>query len=153
MLDNINFFYKKIINKVFKSHLIEQEDITNSLEELSKLKGTLAVSLIDWQNGTILGTHVKSDFNIDLASKGNAKVVKANMKMLENLKITSPVKDILITLTDQIHIIHVLSTHTELCLYVALDSNKSNLALSRTKAQEVGKALSSKYEAKLQSEL
>ena len=152
MLDNISFIYKKLIKKVFNSSLIEEEDINKSLEELSMLKGTMAVSLIDWENSIILGTKTKTDFNIERASKGNSKVIRAYMKMLSKLNISSPVDDILITLSNQIHIMHIISAYPQLCIYIALDSNKSNLALSRTKAKEVGEALSSKYEAVVKKE-
>ena len=85
MLDNIHFLYKKIMNQIFDSNLLEKRDITQALDELSELKGMIAVSLIDWNSNSILGAKVKTDFNIALASHGNAKVVKAKMKMLQNL--------------------------------------------------------------------
>ncbi len=74
-----------------------------------------------------------TNFNIELASAGNADVVKAKMATMKSLRINGKIQDIMITLTDQIHIIHALESNPELCLYAALDSSKSNLALARNK--------------------
>lgn len=75
------------------------------------------------------------------------------MKMLKKLDADSHVEDILITLTDQTHIMHIISAHPELCLYIALDAKKSNIALSRTKVKEMGEELSKKYKAKIQNDV
>jgi len=46
----------------------------------------------------------------------------------------------MITLTDQIHILSIVEGHPELSLYLALDSTKANLALARNKMQSIAKA-------------
>ncbi len=118
---------------------MDMKNIEAGLEEILELNGALASSLFDWQSGMVLGMANHSNFNIELASAGNAEVVKAKMATMKSLDLHGDIKDIMITLSDQIHIIHVLADNPELCLYVALDASKSNLALARNKLSTVAK--------------
>ena len=118
---------------------MDMNKIESGLDDILQLNGALAASLFDWQSGMVLGMATNSKFNIELASAGNAEVVKAKMATMKSLDLDGNIQDIMITLTDQIHIIHVLESNPELCLYVALDSSKSNLALARNKLSTVAK--------------
>ncbi len=115
------------------------KNIEAGLAEILELNGALAASLFDWQSGMVLGMVSNSNFNIELASTNNADVVKAKMATMKSLNLHGEIQDIMITLTNQIHIIHVLESNPELCLYVALNSSKSNLALARNKLSRVAK--------------
>ena len=110
------------------------------LDDIMTTNGALACSLIDWESGMALGTRSNSGFDIDLASAGNAEVLKAKMGTMKSLGSTGEIKDILITLTDQIHVLTMVEGNPELCFYVVLDSSKSNLALARNKMNSVAKA-------------
>ncbi|MDQ7046366.1 MAG: hypothetical protein Q9M39_01580 [Sulfurovum sp.] len=145
MLDKMNLFCKKIVKNIFGNTFIEHNDIENTLIQLLDLNDVLAVSLIDWENNIILGTKIEGEFDIDVASKGAINVLKANKKMLKDIDTNSSLEDILMTLPTQIHFIHVLPKHPELCLYIVLDSHKSNVALMRTKVKLVAEELSIKY--------
>ncbi len=118
-------------------------DINNidvSLDDIMSLNGALAASLIDWDSGMTLGMRTNGNFDIELASAGNSEVLKAKMGTIKSVGANEKIKDILITLTNQIHIITMVEGQDELCLYVALDSSKSNLALARNKMNSVAKA-------------
>jgi len=116
---------------------MNMSNIDGSLQEIMDLNGALACSLIDWESGMVLGMNSNGNFNIELASAGNSEVVKAKMATMQSLGLTGDIQDIMITLSDQIHIIHVLKSNPELCLYVALASAQSNLALARNKLKMV----------------
>ncbi|SFV66099.1 hypothetical protein MNB_SV-13-598 [hydrothermal vent metagenome] len=116
---------------------MDMNNIDGALEEIMSLNGALATSLVDWESGMVLGMMSNGSFNIELASAGNAEVVKAKMATMRSLGLSSEIKDIMITLTDQIHIIHILKSNPELCLYVALTSAQSNLALARNRLNTV----------------
>ena len=120
--------------------MIDMNNIDASLNDIMTLNGALATSLIDWQSGMALGMASNSDFDIELASAGNSEVLKAKMAVMRSLSLDGGIKDILITLTDQIHIITLIEGQDELCLYAALDSSKANLALARNKLQNIAKA-------------
>ncbi len=145
----IGSFYQKLVKRIFNSESMDKNDIDHALSRLMELKGSMAASLIDWENDSVLGTKTKVDFDINTASKGNAKVVKANMNTIHDISPQSAIEDILITFTNQTHVIHIIASRPELCLYIALDSEKSSLALARTKVSLIAKELSDKYDSKL----
>ena len=117
---------------------MDMSNIESILAEILELNGALATALIDWESGMVLGMATNnSNFNIELASAGNSKVLKAKMATIKSLKLEGEIEDIMITLSDQMHLIHILKTNPELCLYVALNAEKSNLALARNKLKTV----------------
>ena len=118
---------------------MDMNNINDILKDMLSLNGALAASLFDWESGMVLGMDSNSDFNIELASAGNAEVVKAKMTTMKTLSIDGIIDDILITLTDQIHIIKMVESNPELCLYIAIDKAKGNLALARHKLQSLSK--------------
>jgi len=67
-------------------------------------------------------------------------VVKAKMAVMKSTDLHGRIKDMLITLTDQTHVIAMVEDQPELCLYVAIDGEKANLALARNKMQSVAKS-------------
>lgn len=138
MIEDISSFYKKMVKKVFKSSSIDKNYIEDALNQIFELKGVIAVSLVDWESSTILGTKSKNDFNIIDASKSNTNMLRVKMDIIKRLNLDSSIEEILITLTDQIHIINILSDYPELYIYVALDSNKTNLALARGRVKVIG---------------
>ncbi|MDQ7046360.1 MAG: hypothetical protein Q9M39_01550 [Sulfurovum sp.] len=113
--------------------------IEDGLKDILSLNGALGASLVDWGSGMVLGMDTNGNFPIELASAGNSEVVKAKMTTMKSLELEGNIKDIMISLSDQLHIIHILEDNPELFLYVALDSSKSNLALARHKLSTVAK--------------
>jgi len=110
------------------------DNIDSTLDDVMTINGAIATSVIDWESGMTLGTRAAMNFDIELASAGNAEVVKTKMGVMRSMEGNSgKIKDMLITLTNQIHIITMVESHPELCLYVALDGSKANLALARNK--------------------
>ncbi|MNS18404.1 hypothetical protein D3C72_500950 [compost metagenome] len=86
---------------------------------------------------------VKSDFDPELASAYNLEVVKAKLNALRALGLNQKINDILITLTDQIHIIDV-SEDGRYFIYLAVDSTKANLGLTRATLSKYKKDITSK---------
>ena len=107
-------------------------NLEDVLKDILSLNGALAVSVVDWKSGMVLGTDTNKKFDIELASAGNSEVVKAKMATMASLGLSGGIEDILITLTDQIHIIRILESNPDLFLYAAFDSS-ANLALARNK--------------------
>lgn len=112
-----------------------------AIQDLLGLNGALAASLVDWKSGMVLVSGSNSKFDIELASAGNAEVIKAKMATMKSLGLHGGIEDILITLEEQFHIIRVLSKNSDLFLYVALDNKKSNLALARLALKQAEKKL------------
>ena len=72
------------------------------------------------------------------------EVVKAKQGAIKALGLDAKIQDILITLTDQIHIIDV-AENGEYFIYLAVDSSKANLGMTR--------ALLKKYKKDIVNEL
>lgn len=111
-------------------------NIDNMLEELMQINGAIASGVIDWESGMALGMKSNGNFDIELACAGNSEVIKAKMATMKSLGLDGEISDILITLTNQIHIISVVPGHSELAVYLALDSSKANLALARAAVKQ-----------------
>jgi len=105
------------------------QNFQNDLKE--NINGFIAVSVTEVETGmSYCSLTVKSDFDPELASAYNLEVVKAKLNAIRALGLDQKINDILITLTDQIHIID-LSEDGRYFIYLAVDSNKANLGLTR----------------------
>jgi len=113
--------------------MLNVENLDSVLTDVLTLPGALATSIVDWKSGMVLASQNNGSFDIELASAGNAEVIKAKMATMKSLKNEGSIEDILITLSDQIHIIRVLKDNPDLFIYLALNSDKANLALARNK--------------------
>ncbi|KQB39698.1 MULTISPECIES: hypothetical protein [Flavobacterium] len=103
-------------------------------EDLKKnVPGFIAVSVAEIKSGmSYYSQSVLSDFDPELASAFNLEVVKAKMNAIKALNLTGQVIDnVMITLTSQIHIIDV-SDNGEYFIYLAVDSTKANLGMTKS---------------------
>ncbi|WP_281231590.1 hypothetical protein [Flavobacterium gelatinilyticum] len=105
------------------------QNFQNDLRE--NVSGFIAVSVTEVETGmSYCSLSVNPDFDPELASAYNLEVVKAKLNAIKALGLTQKINDILITLTDQIHILDV-SEDGKYFIYLAVDSNKANLGLTR----------------------
>ena len=111
----------------------------------TNVPGFVAVSVTEVRSGVSYGSDsVDNSFDPNLASAYNLEVVKAKQNALQVLGLASKerIVDIIITLTDQIHIIDI-SSNGSYFIYLVVDSTKANLGMTR--------ALLSKYKKDLAS--
>ncbi|AXO81728.1 hypothetical protein DZC78_15510 [Olleya aquimaris] len=123
------------------SNFLEQftEDIK------SNVPGYIAVSVTEVSSGVCYVSHSNSPtFDPEIASAFNLEVVKAKKNAIKALDLDANIQDILITLNSQIHIIDV-SENGEYFIYLAVDSDKANLGMTR--------ALLKKYKKEIVSQL
>lgn len=118
---------------------IMSNNIQQSLQSIMELQGAMGTAFVDWENGMCLGT-AGSGINLEIAAAGNTDVVRAKMRVMKSLGIKGAIEDMLITLTDQYHLIR--PTGTSLFLYLVIDRKVGNLALARIKLSEVGRTIS-----------
>ena len=112
--------------------------MTNVLDKFiqdmkSNIPGFIAVSVTEVRSGVSYGSDsVDPSFDPNLASAYNLEVVKAKQNALQILGLASKekIEDILITLTNQIHIIDIAASGGYF-IYLAVDSSKANLGLTR----------------------
>ncbi|MEV6169538.1 hypothetical protein AB0L99_15095 [Streptomyces sp. NPDC051954] len=109
-------------------------------EALTSIEGATGVALVDYTSGMALGTLGGSkNFDLGVAAAGNTDVVRAKMRTMEHLGLKGQLEDILITLTDQYHLIRLLSGRSGngLFLYLVLDMKRSNLAMARHQLKKI----------------
>ena len=109
------------------------------------IEGALGVALVDWDSGFSLGNLGGGKYlDLDLAAAGNTEVVRAKMRTIESLNLNDTIEDILITLTQQYHLIRLLRNADgtqKMFLYLVLDRAKANLALARHRLTRIERDL------------
>ncbi|MBO0358371.1 hypothetical protein J0X19_10480 [Hymenobacter sp. BT186] len=102
------------------------QDVINDLPSL------VAVAVVDANSGMSLASHSNSpSLNPDTAAAYNTEVVKQKQKAMAALKLTGEtIQDILITLSNQIHLLKLNDNGTKF-IYLAVNSRDTNLAIAR----------------------
>ncbi|MCC9307485.1 hypothetical protein LN042_10280 [Kitasatospora sp. RB6PN24] len=108
-------------------------------DAMSSIEGAIGVALVDYNSGMALGTLGGGELDLTVAAAANTDVVRAKVRAIEMLNLNSAIDDILITLTDQYHLIRPLTSRSGkgLFLYLALDRNRSNLAMARHQLRRI----------------
>jgi hypothetical protein len=102
--------------------------------------GVIATAVVDLESGMTLAAKTnRSDFDLAVASAYNSELVKQKLKIMRALNLKSSLEDMLLTLSDQFHLIKFLPGGTSF-LYLAADRSGTNLAILRI---SVGKHLAS----------
>jgi len=108
-----------------------EKQLNDVLEKIQgDASGFIAASLVDLDSGMTLAVKSsRSEFDLTAASAYNSELVKQKLKIMKTLGLTGSIEDMLITLTDQIHLVKLISPNT--FLYLAVDKKLSNLAIVR----------------------
>lgn len=111
--------------------MMSEQQIVKVLEDLaSNLPGYIAAAVVDLDSGMTLGTFSKDDsFDLSSASAYNSEIVKQKQKIMGALNLDSVLEDMLMTLSDQIHLIKLISPTS--FIYLAADRSAANLAIVR----------------------
>ncbi|WP_309055804.1 hypothetical protein [Streptomyces sp.] len=115
-----------------------------SLKEAASIEGAIGAALVDYTSGMALGTIGGNDeLDLNVAAAGNTDVVRAKVRAMEMLGLSDEIEDILITLGGQYHLIRLLKGRgtNGLFLYLALDKNRSNLAMARHRLKKIEEEL------------
>jgi predicted regulator of Ras-like GTPase activity (Roadblock/LC7/MglB family) len=98
---------------------------------LNDLPGALAVAIVDISSGMSLASHTNSSINPETAAAYNTEVVKQKQKAMQALKLQGEnIEDILITLTNQLHLIKLVDDNKKF-IYLVVNSRDTNLAIAR----------------------
>lgn len=94
--------------------------------------GFIAVAVTEIESGVSYQSFsANPNFDPTLASAYNLEVVKAKFKAIKALGLQEDIRDISITLTDQVHIIDIAPSGSYF-IYLAVDSENANLGITRT---------------------
>ena len=98
---------------------------------LNDLPGLMAIAIVDISSGMSLASHTNSSINPDTAAAYNTEVVKQKQKAMAALKLQGEaMDDILITLTNQLHLIKLVGEGKKF-IYLVVNSRETNLAIAR----------------------
>jgi len=120
--------------------------LTQFGEDLKKnVPGFIAVSVAEIATGmSYYSQSVLADFDPELASAYNLEVVKAKMNAIKALNLQGQLVDnIMITLSSQMHIIDV-SDNQQYFIYLAVDSTKANLGMTKSILNKYKKEIETK---------
>jgi hypothetical protein len=84
--------------------------------------------------GKIRSRRNSKTLDLEIATAGNTEVVRAKQRTLDQLGLHQEIEDILISLSDQYHLIRPMTGPQSrgLFLYLALDRSRANLAMADT---------------------
>ena len=113
-------------------------------EMMTAVEGALGAAVVDYTSGMALGTlGGGKDLDLTIAAAGNTDVIRAKVRTMEQLGLKSRIEDILITLSDQYHLIRLISGRggNGLFIYLVLDAKRSNLAMARHQLKKIEEEL------------
>jgi hypothetical protein len=105
------------------------------LDAIAKIEadvnGVIASAAVDLESGmTLAAKSNRSDFDLTVASAYNSELVKQKLKIMRALNLKVGLEDMLLTLSDQFHLIKLLPGGVSF-LYLAADRSSTNLAILR----------------------
>jgi predicted regulator of Ras-like GTPase activity (Roadblock/LC7/MglB family) len=109
-----------------------EKELNETLEQIaSEINGFIGASVVDMDSGMTLATITRrADFDLSTASAYNSEMVKLKLKTISTLNLKSQLEDVLLTLSDQIHLIKMIGKGT--FLYLAAERASTNLAIVRS---------------------
>ena len=102
--------------------MLTEEQATKIIETIAEeTPGFIAASLVDLESGMTLGVYsTRPDFDLSAASAYNSELVKQKQKVMRALGLRDDLEDMTMTLTDQIHVIKLVSDTSFLYLAAGL---------------------------------
>ena len=114
-------------------------NVQESMLKIMGVEGAIGAALVDFNDGLTLATEGGGKrLNVELAGIGNLQVVRAKMKVMEQLGLDDKIEDILITLGKQYHLIRPLERYPNMFFYLAIDRAKGNLGMARHQLADIG---------------
>nr|WP_315202653.1 hypothetical protein [uncultured Flavobacterium sp.] len=110
----------------------------------TNMPGFIAVAIAEIKSGiSYYSLSTVDSFDPELASAFNLEVVKSKMNVIASLGLKEKIDDIIFTLSSQIHIVDV-SENGEYLIYLAVDSTKGNIGMTKAMLNRYKKDIESK---------
>lgn len=110
-------------------------NMKQTLEEALKIDGAIAAAIANWDAGLCLASAGGgSRLNIGAVAAGHCQVMKARMASAA-AGTSRAIREILITLDDQVHLIRPLRRRERLFMCLAIDKSTGNLGIARHRLQ------------------
>ena len=115
-------------------------NINQSLDSIMKIEGAIASSIVDSNNGFMLGSQGRG-IDLEYASAGNTELYHAKQKIMKALNINESIEDFLITLETQYHILMPCPNINGTFIYFVMSKDHGTLALARRKLHDIAAEL------------
>jgi len=110
-------------------------DAKEVIESLMKVEGAIAAMIVDSDSGMILASK-SNNFDAEIAAAGNTRVVQAKRDTMKMLGLDDQLEDILVTLSNQLHLIAPLPNNPVIFGYLVVDKAGANLAMARAQLKK-----------------
>lgn len=111
---------------------------SRTLNSLRDLDGFIAAALVDSTSGMMFESMTTGSFDVEAASAANTQVVQAKLKAMKAVGLDNEnIEDILISLTNQYHLIRPLTINREVFIYISIDRRHGNLAMARMELKKL----------------
>ena len=109
-----------------------EKQYNDVLDKIKKeANGFVGASIVDIETGMPLATKsTRAEFDLGTASAYNSEMVKMKLKTMEILGLNQELEDMLLTLSEHIHLVKIIDN--ESFLYLACEKANSNLAMVRS---------------------
>ena len=111
------------------------------LSHLQNLDGFVGAALVDSDTGRIIAQTGQTGFDLGAAAMGNAEVIKAKQSAMDRMGMEEVIEDILITLTNQYHLIRTMDFDNSMFIYLVLDRHLTELGMARNRVRKFEKCL------------
>ncbi|MFF4185072.1 hypothetical protein ACFYZ9_17910 [Streptomyces sp. NPDC001691] len=121
------------------------DHVQQALAEMMKIKGALGAAVVDYVSRVTLGT-IGTETAPDLGKAGevDTDVIRAKLHALSVLGYSpDDLEDILVTLTDEVHLIKPLAQRRQqgVFIYLVMDRHRAPLAVARARLHEIERDL------------
>lgn len=114
-----------------------KEEGVKNLQELTDalvaVKGVLAAAVVDYESGMIMAASEGSGNNTDLeiVMAGGTNIIRAQQRTVSMLHRDDALRDILISLKQQYHLLCPCSQRENMFIYIIIDRKTANLSICR----------------------
>jgi predicted regulator of Ras-like GTPase activity (Roadblock/LC7/MglB family) len=115
--------------------------IDDALDKAMQIDGAKCAALVDFQSGMCLGTRGDGSIDVELAAAGNTELVRAKRDVIASLGLDDEIEDMLISLTNQYHLIKIFQENENIFSYIVVDRDSANLGLARMELVDIDSRL------------
>ena len=109
--------------------------------EAAGIRGFIGALLVDVESGLVLVATGGSTISVEAVATFGIQVVEAMLQNLRALGVDERIAEILITMGQQVHIIHPVEKAPGVLFYVCLNRQAARVGMARVQVRRLGETL------------